>query len=249
MRVLKDLLTTPVTELGRVGRFLARQYKLWSHCFRLLDKNRAAQLAAALSYYTIFGIIPLAIFWVYITWVIVLFGLQLAFAIQHFETLELAETPKATEAEGRFIANDMTVITVAREVAAAFESGRAPVAIDDLCSRLDIPGEFGGKLLDELVRRNLLARTAEPSPGFTLIRDPSRIMLSEIADAVAAASFGQPKPDEHKTLYQVLEAQRQLLAHYSLKELLEASAAQVEGPSQVREDPQEQPPASDTSNS
>ena len=61
MRVLKDLLTTPVTELGRVGRFLARQYKLWSHCFRLLDKNRAAQLAAALSYYTIFGIIPLAI--------------------------------------------------------------------------------------------------------------------------------------------------------------------------------------------
>lgn len=55
--------------------------------------------------------------------------------------------------------------------------------------------------------KDLLARTAEPSRGFTLIRDPARIMLSEIADAVAAASFGQPKADEHKTLYQVVEAQ------------------------------------------
>ena len=61
MRMLRDLLSTPATELGRAGRFLARQHRLWSHCFRLLDKNRAAQLAAALSYYTIFGIIPLAI--------------------------------------------------------------------------------------------------------------------------------------------------------------------------------------------
>lgn len=61
MRALKDLLTTPATELGRAGRFLIRQYLLWFHCFKLLNKNRAEQLAAALSYYTIFGIVPLAI--------------------------------------------------------------------------------------------------------------------------------------------------------------------------------------------
>jgi len=71
-------------------------------------------------------------------------------------------------------------------------------------------------------------------------------MLSEIADAMAAASFGQPKPDEHKTLYRVLEAQRQLLAHYSLKELLNASAA-GETPPQPPDSPQDKPPASDAS--
>ena len=74
--------------------------------------------------YGVLGLIPLGVFWVYVTWMIVLFGLQLAFVIQHFQVLETAEVPKAKEAEGRFIANDMTAIVVAREIAAAFEGGR-----------------------------------------------------------------------------------------------------------------------------
>ena len=60
MRLVKELLTTPSTQLGRASRFLAFQIKLWSHCIRLLKRNRAGQQAAALSYYTIFGIVPMA---------------------------------------------------------------------------------------------------------------------------------------------------------------------------------------------
>jgi membrane protein len=59
--MLKKLLSTPTTQLGKAGRFAVFQIKLWSHCARLLRKNRAGQQAAALSYHTIFGIIPLAI--------------------------------------------------------------------------------------------------------------------------------------------------------------------------------------------
>ncbi len=177
--------------------------------------------------YGVLGLIPLAIFWVYVTWLIVLFGLQLAFTIQHFETLEMAEIPKAQEAEGRFIANDMTAIAVAREIAAAFVSGHGPISTDDVCSRLDIPGEFGEKLLDELVDRGVLAKTTDPKPGFVPAKDPERIRLSEIANAVAAASFGQPKPDE-KALHQVIEDQRQALARYTLKQLLDTPAVTTE---------------------
>jgi len=59
--MLKKLLSTPTTQLGKAGRFVVFQIKLWSHCARLLKKNRAGQQAAALSYYTIFGIVPLSI--------------------------------------------------------------------------------------------------------------------------------------------------------------------------------------------
>ncbi len=59
--MLKDLLSTPTAQLGRGSRFLVFQAKLWIHCARLLKKNRAGQQAAALSYHTIFGIVPLAI--------------------------------------------------------------------------------------------------------------------------------------------------------------------------------------------
>ena len=61
MRLLKNLLTTPTTQLGKASWFLVFQIKLWSHCLRLLKRNRAGQQAAALSYYTIFGLVPLAI--------------------------------------------------------------------------------------------------------------------------------------------------------------------------------------------
>ncbi|MHC4194705.1 MAG: hypothetical protein ACYSQZ_01925 [Planctomycetota bacterium] len=59
--MLKKILTTPTAQLGRASRFAIFQIKLWSHCARLLNKNRSGQQAAALAYHTIFGIVPLAI--------------------------------------------------------------------------------------------------------------------------------------------------------------------------------------------
>ncbi|MGB2864446.1 MAG: hypothetical protein WBC05_14050, partial [Sedimentisphaerales bacterium] len=61
MLTLEKLLTTPTTQLGKAGRFVVFQIKLWSHCARLLKINRSGQQAAALSYHTIFGMVPLAI--------------------------------------------------------------------------------------------------------------------------------------------------------------------------------------------
>ena len=55
------LFSRHTVQLGKWGRFAVFQVKLWSHCARLLKKNRAGQVAAALSYYTVFGIVPLAI--------------------------------------------------------------------------------------------------------------------------------------------------------------------------------------------
>jgi len=59
--MLAKLLSTPTTQLGKASRFAVFQIKLWSHCVRLLKKNRSGQQAAALSYHTIFGIVPLTI--------------------------------------------------------------------------------------------------------------------------------------------------------------------------------------------
>ena len=200
--------------------------------------------------YGVLGMIPLGVFWIYVTWMIVLFGLQLAFVIQHFETLEAAETPKIKEAEGRFIANDMTAIAVAREIAAAFESGQAPVSIDEVCSRLDIPGEFGQKFLDEMVNRGLLGKTSDPHRGYVLLRDPAHIRLSQIAEAIAGVAFAQPKPDTHNDLYQVARAQHDALAQYNLEQVLETPRTTTQKPSDDQQTPprkenpvQENPPA------
>ncbi|MHC5089195.1 MAG: hypothetical protein ACYSOT_06250, partial [Planctomycetota bacterium] len=58
---IKNLLTLPTNELGKWTRFLVFQVRIWFHCIRLLKINRCGTQAAALSYYTVFGAVPMTI--------------------------------------------------------------------------------------------------------------------------------------------------------------------------------------------
>jgi membrane protein len=56
---LEWLIAHPVAELSRAQRFLRFAVDLVRHCSRELQENDAAQMAAALTYRTIFGLVPL----------------------------------------------------------------------------------------------------------------------------------------------------------------------------------------------
>jgi len=170
--------------------------------------------------YGVLGLIPLGVFWIYITWLIVLFGLQLTFTTQHLKTLDAAQMAAAGKREQYFIANDFTAINIVREIADAFEKNRAPISAEVICSKLDIPADFSGKLLDHLVAGGLIARTSEPAVGFIPAKDPANIRLSDITEAVAAVGFAQPKADQPDSLQQIAQSQRNALAQYSLKQIL-----------------------------
>ena len=59
--MLKELLAAPTEELGKWGRFVVFQLRVWPRCLKLLKQNRSGTQAAALAYHTIFGLVPLAI--------------------------------------------------------------------------------------------------------------------------------------------------------------------------------------------
>jgi membrane protein len=174
-------------------------------------------------YSTVYGVmalVPMTVFWIYVTWLTVLFGLQLTFTTQHLSSLDAAEIAAAKENEEYFIANDNTAINIVREIAVAFVKNRAPVSPEVICSKLDIPPEFGDKILDHLVRRKLIAKTSEPNVGFLPVKDPANIRLSDIAEAVSVAGFAQSAPDQPQVLEQINQTQRNALAQYSLKQIL-----------------------------
>jgi len=171
--------------------------------------------------YGLVGIVPLAVLWIFITWLIVLFGLQLTFTTQHLKTLDAAEMAAARKTEESFIANDMTAISLVRLIAAAFQRSKAPLQTEVLCSKLDIPGEFGQRILTQLVRKEILIKTAEPAIGYVPARDPAGIKLSEIVDALSQVGIAQPNPEDSPTLAQISEDQKQKLARYSLSEILD----------------------------
>ncbi|MFH1719281.1 MAG: YhjD/YihY/BrkB family envelope integrity protein [Planctomycetota bacterium] len=174
-------------------------------------------------YMTVYGVmalIPMTVVWIYITWLTVLFGLQLTFTTQHLQTLDAAEIAAAKKTEEYFIANDLTVINIIREIAAAFETDRGPVAPEVICSKLDIPAEFGEKILDHLVNSNLIVRASEPKAGFLPARDPANIRLSDIAESVAAAGLAQSTNEWPAAARHITESQRGVLAQHTLKQIV-----------------------------
>jgi DNA-binding IscR family transcriptional regulator len=108
-----------------------------------------------------------------------------------------------------------------REIATAFAEDKAPVSGEAICGKLNIPGEFGNKILQHFVNRGLIARTSEPKVGFIPAKDPANVKLSDIAAIVAEVGLAQSAPDSTEGLEQIARSQREVLEGCSLKQVLD----------------------------
>lgn len=171
--------------------------------------------------YGTMGLIPLGVFWIYLSWIIVLFGLQLTFTTQHLKSLDAADISSARKSEEYFIANEFTVINLAREIATAFEQSKAPIESEVIYSKFDLPAEFGDKILNRMVAAGIIARVAEPKTGFIPAKDPANIKLTEISDIVADAGFGQSPQFEQDPLTNINLSKKEIFECYSLMQILQ----------------------------
>jgi membrane protein len=171
--------------------------------------------------YGVLGLIPLSVLWIFITWLTVLFGLQLTFTTQHLKSLDAAQIESDRKRDEYFIANDTTIINIVLEIAAAFEQNNAPLESQVISSKLNIPPEFIEKILNHLAGCGIIAKTSEPKVGFIPARDPANIKLSEISEAAARAGFAQSLIDRPKGLEQITRSQQNMLSQYNLKQILD----------------------------
>lgn len=174
--------------------------------------------------YGVLGLIPLGVFWIYLSWLIVLFGLQLTYTTQHLTKLDEAEIAAEQKREEYFIANDLTVMNIVGEIASGFEAGTGPVETGTIASKLDIPEELAEKVLNHLVTTGILVRAMEPRDGYVPAKAPANMKLSEISEAIGQAGFGQSL-EVPAGLRQVASEQREALSQYNLKQVLETQGA------------------------
>ncbi len=176
--------------------------------------------------YGVLGLIPLSVLWIFITWLIVLFGLQLTFTMQHLTTLESVELAESRRRQYHFIANDITALNIVREIAEAFEQNNAPVEPEVILSRLNIPVEFGERVFNLLIEKGLIARTSEPKVGLMPAKDPANITLDRVSEILAGASFAQLVPNQPEVIDEIAKAQQQVLAKYNLRQILTQKQSQ-----------------------
>ncbi|MHC5138824.1 MAG: YhjD/YihY/BrkB family envelope integrity protein [Planctomycetota bacterium] len=169
----------------------------------------------------VLGVIPLTVLWIYWTWIFVLFGLQLAYATQNIKRLDAAEISRSRKSDKCFLANDQTVIRVMEYVLNAFErKDQHPVSVEAVAYRLDMPVVFTEKILETMVRSELLCRTNEPSVGYVPSTDGANISLDEISKAISEISFAQADTTGPTRMREVFQQLRGHLSKFTLKEVL-----------------------------
>lgn len=171
--------------------------------------------------YGVLGIIPLTVMWIFLSWLIVLFGLQLTYATQNIKRLDAAAFHKSRRQEQCFLANDQTVIRLMEYVLNAFErKDQKPISVEAIAWRLNMPTDFTEKILNLLVESGLLCHTSEPTVGYVPSTDGGHITLDEISRTISEVSFAQPSGAEANNMQQVFGELQRHLSQYTLKQVL-----------------------------
>jgi membrane protein len=130
------------------------------------------------SLYGSIALIPLFLLWVYFTWCVVLFGLNIAYYLQHGRRKSAAQ-PR--EQVNPAVVDPGSAISLAAALAAAFEKGRPPDA-QSLAQAVNLQRGIVEQMLDRLVAQGVAVRAmrGEDNGYFTLARPADTISAEDV---------------------------------------------------------------------
>ncbi len=142
---------------------------------------------ATISIYATFAIVITALFWLYLCWLILMVGGQVAFYTQHPDYLRSGyRTPVAGTGQ-----QEQCALAIMLLVGKGFRNGGG-AGLDEISQATGLPGLSLAPAIARLTEAGLLTRTAEDR--LLPLRDPARIRLAEILQAVRHPASPQPGP-------------------------------------------------------
>jgi membrane protein len=184
----------------------------------------AARVVSASSMYGSLAVIPVFLIGIYVSWIILLFGAQVAYALQYRHACVQEKRNEGVSARGReFVALRMMVA-----VADRFQRGAPPTSVSELADELGVSPRLVTRLVEPLCRERLLVEVNAPDPAYAPARPLEDIRLATILEALR--SQGNPEVPTRsgrarEILYgaygEVRQAELQAAAKFTLRELLE----------------------------
>ena len=124
--------------------------------------------------------VPVFLVWIYTSWLIVLFGLEIVFAHQH--------RGHGISGRGGFrltvTEREQLAVALLVQVNLHFQKGGVPPSAQYLADELDMPLLLLEPVLDELEQLGYLVETSGNEDGWLPARDPSEVQLSEVIGAL-----------------------------------------------------------------
>lgn len=129
-----------------------------------------------------FAIVLIVLFWVYVSWAIVLLGAEVAFAVQNCTTFRMEQTSRRASVESRIL----LALSVVAEMSRMMLDDAEPSIFDAhaYARERDIPVRLLNEVLDELEAAGFVAPVTDAYGRFALVRAPDRIHMKDVVDAL-----------------------------------------------------------------
>lgn len=153
----------------------------------------AAFIAGSTRYtaiYSSFAALVVFLIWLYVGWLVVLIGGQVAYFQQYPASYLAARTRQGTSLRERI------ALAALLEVTRRHVSGHPPVPLRVLATVVTAPVAVLERLVDDFVRRGILLRSAEPE-AVALARAPEQVSVAEVLRVVRDPDDeGRVAPDD-----------------------------------------------------
>jgi membrane protein len=167
--------------VGGIAGGILWQSAGWAFALFVASSTRYAAI------YSSFAILVLFLIWLYVSWLILLFGADISFYLQHPECLYA--TPGEPQLSNRM--RERITLAVMSHIASLFAEGRAPCTLQQLTQRLGIPMQNVNAVLDALEEGGLLTKSRDDPPAYLPARDLADVSIAELMSAIRTAGEDQ----------------------------------------------------------
>ncbi|MHB1158260.1 MAG: YhjD/YihY/BrkB family envelope integrity protein [Phycisphaerales bacterium] len=137
--------------------------------------------AAISGVYGALALIPLFLMWLWVTWLIILFGLELAYAVQAMKGRRFKHLAQSQD----LVIDGSWLLPLMRYIAQTFEQGKI-AQVDQLAAAMNLPARVINRMLMALETANLIHHVGgddERHGGYALAKPADQINASEVLQA------------------------------------------------------------------
>lgn len=152
--------------------------------FDLAKLSFAVYIVRFTSYDKVYGAlatVPIFLFWLYVSWTIILFGSELSYQFQYLPKIGKIWKRQVTSiGDGSLLLSLQALVMIVR----AFEKGERIPSELDVAESLGCSSIVLRPILDSLKRRGIISETDSRDKQLSLQRSPERITLEQVAEAI-----------------------------------------------------------------
>ncbi len=137
-------------------------------------------LARYALFFSTFALFPLLLMWLYLSWLVLLFGSLISFAYQNEKTFAMERLAERAS----FAYREALAVRLVLEMAARFKRGSAPLEVAPVAEAWNVPTRLINDTLDDLSNAGLVSACATEPISYQPGRAPGTVRLLDVLQAL-----------------------------------------------------------------